>query len=416
MEDQLIDEAFVESVMIDLPDLLMSSSQDTSESNLIQLDASHAVLNDVSLSGQEQQHQPVLYNDPPSSPYFDPPPMFLDPSAIIITSPDQMDGSGQTQTDAGHAPAGSGYITITPVTAASSSTSKSNGKAGKSNGKDAEKPHQCSVCGRGYKTRNGMIRHQKDAHNLMNPLPKSRKIATTTATADSQMQLMPDGDIIGSPDGQPAILPPASIKIKKPRPKKTDADGQVVKKVRKKSKKEDQDATISSTISTPLLESGIIQIVDPEDGFLILDEQNGLIQITSQSEVKPGKIKSEKKVKKTIKKEEVTGEDPVPKPKRKSTINGWVDGKVHHKENGINNKMLHERPKGDSDEPEVGKVRKLYCKNSRWKRLEDKWEEEEKRKRNDPKLLMDCFVELTDILNCYVHLEESERNGMRIFV
>ena len=305
-----------------------------------------------------------LIYDPSS--YFEPPPIFLDASAIVIPAP---------------SPSASPEKKPSP---------------------SKQHPFPCSSCSKSYKTRNGLIRHEKDAHGLMRP-PRQRAVnpaATATAVvAQPHIPVLVPQVVNGVVNGDILQLIPVDVdqtieivvngfsessELQPVRPKRRRKEPGVIIPRRPKAAPSLNTSSSNPRRKTPTSSSCARRKSAAAAG-------NRQLKILPDSELnESGK-------------------------KRPSTINGWVDGKVHHKENGINNRMLHERAKADAEDAEIGQTRKLYCKNSKWKRLQEEREEEERRRRNDPKLSMSCFVQLTDIFKCYVHMEEAERNGMTIF-
>lgn len=316
--------------------------------------------------------QPVYQ---PGSPFFEPPTHFLDPSAILLP-----------------------LSTASPVKEQEQGKNKDKKKKQSPAASRSKPPHAfpCSLCRKSFKTSNGLIHHEKNKHGIMRPPPATATSSGASDTAQpaipiavpvlvpeivngengSFVQLIPMGsetiEIVASGSNETCEVQPA-------KPKRRRTTGVILPRRPKAA------PSISGTSSNP---------------------RRKTTSTGGARAVKPRPLK-------TLSEQEDQEEK---KKKRASTINGWVEGKVHHKEHGINNRMLHERAKADQEEAEgIVRTRKLYCKNSRWKKLEEEREEEERKRLQDPKLAMKCFVQLTDIFQCHVHLQEEERNGMLIY-
>lgn len=320
---------------------------------------------------------------------------------------------------------------------------------------DLDKKYACDYCDRRYKTWNGLIFHERKGHGVQRLMPAAaagrqkplvpgqQSLRAIVKGADGQVvasgviQLLP---ISGQEGDAVATLMPTTLEVKASGSNETSELAGRPKPVRKPRKRppappRPRKQKVQKVVAAaPVQGIDLIEDTDPAS-LLISASGNKAVDLmdTTSSNTRTDQVDEEAAAspnpvivvtgKRSRLRGRITAVASTVKGKRKVTINGWIDGKVHHKENGINNKKLHERPRNENmtaaqmadEKPEPGAVRKLYCKNSRWKRLQEEWEAEERRRLADPKLEMDCYVALTDILKCYVHMEETERNGMTIY-
>lgn len=289
-----------------------------------------------------------------------------------------------------------------------------------------EKKYPCNHCPKRYKTHNGRLFHEQKVHSVQQqvisatsgqPLRAIVKGADGQVVASGVIQFLPDSSggsgvatLVPTTDSDPLEVrasesnETSELAGRPKAPRKPRATNPKARRVigRKSEIHIIHSDSYNAAVKKLDAESGPVVEVGPDSEAAVTETDSQIevpvAEVIVKSKSKPGPKLAPKLA---------------PKAKRKCTINGWVDGKVHHKEQGINNKKLHERV--NDEIPESGVVRKLYCKNSRWLRLQEEKEREQRLRLSDPKLEMDCFVSLTDILKCYVHMEETERNGMTIF-